>query len=40
MDDLSGTVSYTHLYTDTPLDREAVGQAVYLNMISLSLIHI
>ena len=25
---------YVQPYTDTPLDREAVGQAVYLNMIS------
>ena len=25
---------YVHPYTDTPLDREAVGQAVYLNMIA------
>ena len=25
---------YVQPYTDTPLDRETVGQAVYLNMIS------
>ena len=31
---VQGAQGYVQPYTDSPLDREAVGQAVYLNMIS------